>query len=268
MKVLRIHQKSLHNEEWFNCYADFKDELYYFDKDTLGIKDLYASFLPLYNKADKLLEVLRKCIYTKDVEEVDKRRDDILRGLCEAVKGSQMSPADTVREAAARLYNLLDGYRKLILKGSLAEESAAIRNLLQELDSDAYAGDVGLLGLNEWVVKLGNAERDFLKIRDRQKLETSNRLKEDLRLTRGRTDALYTVMVNTLDARLQADGLGGDIVVEPEDLDLDEHASGEAFTPEVHGNVTYNFVIAWNDVVKKYRNLIAQRRAKAGSSYA
>ncbi|MDR1557623.1 MAG: hypothetical protein LBS88_11455, partial [Tannerellaceae bacterium] len=34
------------------------------------------------------------------------------------------------------------------------------------------------------------------------------------------------------------------------------------FTPELHGNIPYNFVVSWNEEVKKYRNLLAQRAGR------
>jgi hypothetical protein len=52
----------------------------------------------------------------------------------------------------------------------------------------------------------------------------------------------------------------GDIVVDPEALDDEDHEAGG--NKDLYGNVTYNFVIAWNEEVKKYRNLLAQRAGR------
>jgi hypothetical protein len=57
-----------------------------------------------------------------------------------------------------------------------------------------------------------------------------------------------------------ADGQGGDVVVDPEDLKIGPY---EDSVPEIlRGNVMYNFVIVWNETVKKYHALLAARAAR------
>ncbi|MDR1556552.1 MAG: DUF6261 family protein [Tannerellaceae bacterium] len=269
MKIIRIKSRSLHNEEWFGFYTDFEKQVSHFGKETLGIEELFTRFIPLYDKADKLLLVLRKSVYTKEMEEADKRRDELFQGFYGVVKSSQKQPDNAKQKAALRLYNLLRGYKKSVLKGNYVEESSAIYNLLQDL-LGTYAADVALLALTEWVTAIDRAEQDFLASRTERKEESVAKPKEDLSQTRGQVDVLYNAMANVLEAKLLADGLGGDIVVDPDELDDDMHEEGDE-AHELHGNVVYNFVIAWNETVKKYRNLLQQRagrRAKDNESEA
>jgi hypothetical protein len=51
-------------------------------------------------------------------------------------------------------------------------------------------------------------------------------------------------MASTFDVQLIADGLGGDFVVEPEELDDTPHEDGSNESHDLCGNVAYNFVIA------------------------
>jgi hypothetical protein len=68
-------------------------------------------------------------------------------------------------------------------------------------------------------------------------------------------------MINVMYARLLIDKLGGDVTVDPRDLDNEGHF-GDEENHDLHGNVTYNFVIAWNEVAKRYRNTLAQRAGR------
>jgi hypothetical protein len=246
MKVLRIAQRSLHNQEWFEFYTDFNQRVEHFGSDTIGVKRLFDQFTPLYHKADGLMVVLRKSFYTKKLVMADKDRDRIFRGLYSVVKGSRAYPDANRQEAAERLYLLLNRYKKTVLKGTLPAESGAIFNLLQDLRGE-YAPDVALLALAGWVTAIDKAEQDFLASKSERMEEIIEKPKEDLRQLRSQMDILYNAMTSILDAKLLADDLGGKIVVEP---DFD------------HGNTTYNFVIAWNEDVKMYRNLLMQRTGR------
>jgi hypothetical protein len=48
MKVIRLSLSSLHSEEWFG-YTDDKWLVTHFDAETIGIKDLFFHFCPLYD---------------------------------------------------------------------------------------------------------------------------------------------------------------------------------------------------------------------------
>jgi hypothetical protein len=80
-----------------------------------------------------------------------------------------------------------------------------------------------------------------------------------LQKVRARIMPVYQAIINTVDANLVADGLGGDVVVDPADLDTGSHEDGDPTPPYLYGNINYNFAVDWNESLKKYRNLLAQR---------
>jgi hypothetical protein len=261
MKVIRVDLSRLRNEEWFRLLAEFKGMVEKFGHLVLNIKDLYLLFLPLFYKADKLLLVLRKSVYTEEMEVADKERSIYLGSLYRASKDMLHIPGDAKKEAAKRLYNLLRQYR-VYMNGSYAEESATIYNLLQDLGGK-YKSDVTLLALGGWVDALRQAEDRFLEVRAKRLEETGEKPKESLPEIRTQIDLLYNSMISTLDIKLVADGLGGDIVVEPGDLDTGIWEDGDPTPPEQRGNVVYNFVIKWNVILQEYHNLLAGRAGRA-----
>jgi hypothetical protein len=257
MKGLKFARKKLRGQEWLEFYLDFRKRAEYFGVKNLDIEALFAQFIVLLEKADDLLVILRKSVYTKELETADRERDTLFRGFYGVVIGLRAQPDAAKQKAAKDLCNLLDGYKKLVLEGNLAAESGAIHNLLQDLRGK-YAADMTLLELTYWVTAIDKAEKDFLELRGERTEESVEKPKEDLKQLRNQVDILYNAMMSKMDIQLLADGLGGDIVVDPKDLDNEGHF-GDEEDHHLHGNIIYNFIIAWNEEVKKYRNLLAQR---------
>jgi hypothetical protein len=253
MKVIRIRLKSLHNEEWFEFFIEFKKLAESFGKDRIALGELYSLFETLLGKADKLLIVLRKSVYTQKMKLADKKRDDLFRGFYAVVKGMMKLSDNNKREAAKRLNNLLRGYRKLILKGSYAEESGSLHSLLQNLNEETYSADISLLEITEWVSTIELSEKEFLVFLRERTMEKADKPKEDLRQVRNRISTLYNAMISMLDAHLLGAGLDGNLAVDTKD-------------DEFQGDVIYNFVISWNETVKKYRNSLAQRAGRRARS--
>lgn len=261
MKVIRINLPKLHNEEWFEFFTKFAELVKHFGADKIGVKELFDKLEPLCDKADDLLLVLKKSVYTKKIETADRKRDELFQGFYAVAKGLLKQPVAAKREAAERLYNLLDGYRKSILGHGYAEESAAIHNLLQDLRRE-YETDVTLLALTDWVTAINQAEQDFQAVYNERIKEDVAKPKRDLKLIRGQADVFYHAIIGTLDTKLLIDGLGGDVAVDPGELDDDVHFEGDD-DHEFHGNIVYNFVVTWNETLKKYRNLLRQRAGRA-----
>jgi hypothetical protein len=269
MKIEKIRLASLHNEEWFKLFTEFIAAVTHFSKATLGITDLFDKIVLLYKKADELLVVVRKSIYTEEMEAAAGKRNEFFRGFFSVVKGMQKLPGSDKQKAAERLFILLDrGYKKPVLSGTYAEQSASVYNLLQDLGG-AYAADITLLALTEWVTLISQAEQEYLTLAAGREKETIQKPQEDLRKMRQQADTLYHAIATYLDARLMADGLGGDIVIDPRELDDEVHIDGEdepGGFHELHGNIVYNFVITWNVTVKKYHAILAQRAARRTKS--
>jgi hypothetical protein len=265
MKIIRITPRKLHNAEWFSFYSEFGECVEEFGADAIGIGKLYDRFALLYRKTDRLIVVLRKSVHTKELKEADKRRDSLVKGLYSIVKGWRAYPDDNRQEAAERLYILLKKYQEIILAGNRISESGAIYNLLQDLRG-SYAPGIALLELTGWVKAIDEAEQKFLAINAERTEERVEKPKENLRQLRRQADVLYTAMTEAVDARLLADGLGGNVATDPDD---DVHPETEENpSPEPsYTNVPFHFVMKWNEIVKRYRNFLAQRAGrKAGET--
>jgi hypothetical protein len=248
----------------------------------LGIDALFTPFLTHYSRADRLLEVLRKSAYTRQIEEADKERDSIFSSLYGTVKLACHQPDAAKRQAAESLVILLGHYKDITLRGSYSEESGALYNLWQDL-TGAYAATVSLLGLDEWTTALRQAEDRFLTLYGERHSESADKPKSELAKVRRTTDHYYVNMMNQLDILLLAAGYGeeDDLATGHDGDDTDEGGGaddggaddgggsegaqtlGGASAPQAStAPPVPAFVIAWNEKVKKYRNLLAQRKGR------
>jgi hypothetical protein len=263
MKILTVSLIHLRNEEWNSLLTDFVELVPVYGAANLGIDDLFEQLSPLYEKADSLQEVLDKSAYTAEMVEADKERNALFRGLYNIAKVSRMVSDPAEKEAAERLFILLSNYRKAALNSSYAEESSAIDNLLQDL-AGKYAADINLLGFGKIVQNIDAAEQKFQTFRKERIKEDIAKPQKRVKEIRKQADALYKNIKNVLYARLVADGLGGNVAVNPDELKTGTY---DDETPdEWKGNITYNFVIAWNAILKRYQTMLAARagrRAKA-----
>jgi hypothetical protein len=262
METLRVRLIALRIEEHFQLLTEFKELVIQFNADALDLKELFDGFVILYAKIDNLLNAMRASRYTHELVTADKKRDSVFRGFSGVVNASRRQPDEAKQEAAKRLFLLLKGCRKAVLKESYAAESAALHNLLQDLNGSRKA-DVTLLGFTDWVTAISQAEQAFLAISEERTNESYRKPKSDLRPIQLRINRFYTAMINVLDARLLADSLKGDTDPDPDKSDNEgRFDGGEDPSRELHGNVSYNFVVAWNVRVKAYRNLVAQRAGR------
>jgi hypothetical protein len=259
MQIHKLTLDHLHNEEWFNLFGDFNELVPKYGANTLGIQPLVDLIEPLYYKADKVLMLTRKSSYTQKMKVADSERNKIFRGLYKVIEASLAMPDATKKDAAERLIIVATEYRKSALQGSYAEESSALFNFLQDMEGK-YAADVTALQLSTWVDGLKAVEQKFLEHREQRTREEIDKPKDKMKPIRKQVDAFYYAITEILYAKLLADGLGGDVSVDPDDLRTGLYDS--ALPMEKRGNIAYNFVVAWNVVLKKYADMLAAREGR------
>jgi hypothetical protein len=260
MQVINLHVSHLRNEGWFACYTDLKREIARFGAATLGIADLADPLFSLYEKADDLMEAIRRSVFTARIKKASKECSAYFKVLHDAAKTAQLLPENDCKEAADYLFNLLSCYKKNITAAGYDEKMPSVRNLLQSLRTNPYASHITLLGLDPWVDFLEETQQRFYANRSKRMQEMIDKPKGNLPAIRARADRYYHAMVDRLNIQLLVDGLGGEALVDPNDLKTGLY--DDALPEHLRGNVTYNFVIAWNETLKTYHTLLAQRAGR------
>lgn len=235
MKIAKINANNLRNDGHFQFYTEFRTLVERCGADKLKIASQYESFVTQYNDEDVVLKRINKSAYTAEIHEADKYRDEIWRGMADANKSAMNHYSQEVRLAAGRLKIVFDTYGNVARK-PLDEETSAIYNILQDLRGK-YADDAATVGINGWMDELENANGNLSRLMLGRYDETAGKTDLVMRHVRQKVDDAYHIIIERLNAAIIIEG-------------------GENYS---------EFVSTLNAVVKRYDDLIAQRKGKITS---
>jgi hypothetical protein len=237
MKFRRINLHNMRSEEWFNFLTEFKRFVEGMPALRLKIAKLFAVFLILYDKADKIIEKIRKSRMTPQIAELDKQRDTTFRGLVQTIESHKNHFDSAKRNAAESLQPVLKHYGNLAIK-PYNEETAGINNFLQELREN-HKNAIETLELTDWL----------------NELERNNQIFEDAVLERNREEASKTDL-HLLDVRRETNHCYKDIIERLEALILLEEDEQEK-------EIYISFVKLLNTNIKRYLDAAAKRKGRS-----
>jgi hypothetical protein len=232
MKIKEFSLVRLRNEEHFQFFTSFRDLVLVFKATVLKIELLFNLFLAAYANELESLNIVRKNAISDDLIEADDERDNVFRGLCDAVKSGLNHFNADVRAAAKRLQVVLDSYGNLAAK-TYDAETGALNSLINDF-TGTYAADVATAGLSGWVTELTAKNKAYDDLKNQRYSDEAAKTILRMKQERVKTDALYRQLVERINAL---------IVVEGE----------EAYA---------GFVNELNERIQGYENTIASRRGK------
>jgi len=226
---------NLRNDEHFQFNSEFIQTVNKFGAVSLNIEPQTVKFKLLFDKEDEALKKINKSPFTKEVQDGDKYRDQIFRGLSEIVKANLYHFKQENQDAARKLKIVLDTYGNLIQK-PLSEETSALYNLLQDLR--AKDKETTIVGITEWMDELQTANDTVNNLMMGRYEEQSQKTDIVLKTARAEIDVLFKEIV----ARINA------LVV-------------------VEGSEKYaEFIKMVNVIITRYTNIVAQRAGKRKNS--
>jgi ElaB/YqjD/DUF883 family membrane-anchored ribosome-binding protein len=204
MKIESISLIRLRNDEHFQLVTELRKLITKHGAEALKIEALFSAFLPLYGAEDEALKKVVKSALTAEIQEKDKRRDHLFRGMVDANKSALNHFRPEVQKAATRLKIVLDTYGNVVEK-PLSEETSALYNLLQDI-RNKYAQDAATVGLTEWVEELDAVNEAFGQLLDDRYEETSTRCDLVLKQCRHEVDEVYRAIVERINALAVVEG--------------------------------------------------------------
>jgi hypothetical protein len=204
MKIDSISLTALRNDEHFQFNTEFRDLVNRFGAPSLNITAQFDAYLPLFAQEDEALQKIIKSAITADLQEADRRRDLLFRGMADANRAALRHFDPTVSEAARRLKIVFDTYGNLAAK-PLNEETSAIYNILQEF-TGRYAADASLVGLHIWTQQLDIANHAFDQLMKERYDETATRTHLVMKQCRVKVDEAYRVIIERLNALVVLQG--------------------------------------------------------------
>lgn len=207
MKIARINLAHLRNEEHFQLQTEFKAEISQFGAKTLNIESVFANYLPLYQQEEEALQLIRKSATTEQLTDADTERDEIYRGVADAVKSALNHFDPNKRAAATRLKVLIDQYGNVARK-PYNEETAAINKLMVEVKGK-YAPDVNALALTDWFATLEAKNNGFDTLMKSRYSEEAAKTELRMNQVRIAVDAAYRELIERIEALVLINGPQG-----------------------------------------------------------
>ncbi len=153
--------KMLRNLEIFQVFSDILTFLRQEESVEEPLKSLCDEFAARLSAYDTALVPERRSPYTAELARLDARRDYVFRSFVAQLKLYLTSYNAEQVKASESLLSIVDKYGKDIPLMPYRQETAAISNLLQDLELGPNVASVGLLFAGHWVEALRTANGEF-----------------------------------------------------------------------------------------------------------
>jgi hypothetical protein len=201
--VLQIAVKRLRNKLHFEFMRSILELLLALGTNISYIAGLIQKFTVQVNEEDLALDRLKRYETTEDIHNEDGLRDNAFHRICDIIRAGHRHFDENRRAAAGRLGAILKEY-KGTPKLPLPEESAAIHNLLQKLET--VGADIELLGFGEWVSEMKDANDRVRSLMADRESEAASKARYRMKLVRAETDRQYAELLTCLEAAAIIDG--------------------------------------------------------------
>ena len=166
-----IENTSLTRVRMLNFYQIMDNVITYLnqeDLETLKLKDPVKAFTDKFNDFDKLIQPMRSSGLAKDLIDLDHQRDKALGHLATHLRLFSDHPEADKAKAAKELLQIYRKYGDKPQNKPNREETALIKNLLQDLDPADIKAKLTLIGADKWVGVLKEANEAFSAMYGRQ----------------------------------------------------------------------------------------------------
>jgi len=204
MKIKDFSLTRLHDEEHFQFYTSFRDLVLVFGALALKIELLFNLFLAAYANELVALDVVQKSAISDDLKDSDKERDEVFRGMCDAVKSGLNYYDPDVRASAKRLQIVLDTYGNLAVKPYEAE-TGGLNSLIHDFTT-TYAADVAKVTLTGWATELQAKNKAFNDLKNSRYSEEAVKTLLRMKQERLKTDSIYRQITERLNALIIVEG--------------------------------------------------------------
>jgi len=204
MKIKNFALSRLRDEEHFQFFTSFRDLVLVFGALALKIELLFNLFLAAYANELVALDVVRGSAISDDLKDSDKERDEVFRGMCDAVKSGLNHYDPDVRASAKRLQIVLDTYGNLAVK-PYDTETGGLNSLIHDF-STTYTDDVAKVILNGWTTELQAKNKAFNDLKNSRYSDDAAKTILRMKQERVKTDDIYRQITERLNALIIVEG--------------------------------------------------------------
>lgn len=193
-----FHAEMFANQPWNALLIVYRDEL---------------------NVYDEVVKRQRASVYTADVHEADRVRDEAMHYFFAIVDNATRSNKAEVREAGAKLKVVVKPYRK-DHRGKMAAQTEQVFGMIRDLQEEDNYERVGTIGAADAVGRVRTTNLEFQELYRQRYEERENQawLGIDTRVQRRAVDSAYRALTDVLNSMSTADVLGVDSGFDPPKL--------------------------------------------------
>jgi len=190
--------------EHLQYYVEFNTLVATVTPAVLQIESEFEVYMQAFREEREAIGYYKKSLYTDNIAEVDKQRNELFCGLRDAVKSACKHFKPEIRDAANNVMYIMKHYRSLPLKEYNAK-SAYIRILIAQLN-DSYAADVAILNLTDWLAELDAKNKAFEALMSERDMEQMAKTNLRMKQARVKLDAAYRDIVTRINALVVING--------------------------------------------------------------
>lgn len=227
----------MRNNEHYQFMVDVDNGIKKATSAALQLDPIYPAFTTAREKLNATLLIDQGSIITEQITALDVTRDRTWSALNERVKASLLSPIEAEVDAAKAVKRVFDLYGS-VRNMSYNEESAAITNLVEDLEKTKNAADCSALGITAWVAALKQQNIDFQALLESRNVELAAKDSSDVKAVRDEIDPIYQNIVKRINAQV---------------------------TLEIATTVTETFIRELNQRIKYYEDTLTARAGRTNS---
>lgn len=157
-------------------------------------------------KLDDALIYEREKEFTKELEELDRNRDEAVTGLRYGFLMNTYHKNQAVKTAAHVLLNRIDSYGGSIARMNYESESAAIYNLINDLETEyVLKSAIQKVGLQHWADHLKTTNQKFRELYSDRIEEESKHNKTSFTTLKPEAITIYAELANRIQAFIELD---------------------------------------------------------------
>jgi hypothetical protein len=201
-----VDTRRMRLENFTQFISDILDRIKSRSPGSMGAKNQADQLEEAFTMLTSNLDYVRKSGFTEKLKKQDEYRDALCQSITGTVKSLLKAPEADVVDAAQQLEIVFDNYWS-IPKRSYKDETAAVTDLLRELDTTANVARLALLDLAPAIARFRAAHVKFKELLTGRYLEQANRPSTPANELRELVIERLDAFINRVDAVIEVNGM-------------------------------------------------------------
>ena len=207
MKINNTNTQHYRNSEHLAFMSEIREKLKNYDPTSVDVKpEMIEIFDEAVNKEDESFKMVIASDFTKQLSEIDTKRDLVITGFLMQVRCFLSYGEEKEKEMAHRIMIEYDDLKGDIRKKNYPAQSSDTKSFI-ESSRTKLQGEIEMLFLTQWIDRIEQYNTDFMTLyNNRQQQEAEKDNLQRLKDSRLKADAAYTTIIDRINAAIVFNG--------------------------------------------------------------